>query len=176
MSHYDWTPEVEAWVFDAARQGLTAHQIAVRLPPDSRGRIPSRNAVTGKLFRARHAPSGAASGPAASAISGTQPPVPVRARKPKKLGATIVRNGAVPLMRVVAKGAAQKPAKAGKQAGIPLLELRDKQCRWPVTDLDSYGKYLFCGEVCVTGSSYCQEHEHRSWNSRACARDEDQAA
>jgi hypothetical protein len=42
-----------------------------------------------------------------------------------------------------------------------LLDLRNNECRWPVTPPASEipGFYLFCGAPTVAGESYCRRHK-----------------
>src|SRR5882672_891461 len=46
--------------------------------------------------------------------------------------------------------------------GIPLLELKHDDCRWPINKPPRGGEYLFCGEKALSGCVYCGEHERRA--------------
>lgn len=45
---------------------------------------------------------------------------------------------------------------------LPLVDLGQRQCRWPVNDADHDGIHLFCGHETELGSSYCPHHFERS--------------
>jgi GcrA cell cycle regulator len=43
---------------------------------------------------------------------------------------------------------------------LPLAELENNECRYPVTD---DAPFLFCGQPQAEGSSYCAHHHHLCW-------------
>ena len=45
------------------------------------------------------------------------------------------------------------------EGAFHILDLKDRQCRWPVTKGDDH---RFCGRTQTAGSSYCREHLKRS--------------
>lgn len=48
--------------------------------------------------------------------------------------------------------------------GLPLGDLKEQDCRWPVQS------GLFCGSISMSGKSYCPYHHHRSISSQPALR------
>lgn len=46
--------------------------------------------------------------------------------------------------------------------GIPLIELTDKTCKWPIGDPLEPG-FRFCGHQSEEGKPYCERHGKRAW-------------
>jgi hypothetical protein len=57
---------------------------------------------------------------------------------------------------------APPPPRPPRPDGVPLLDLTQSECRWPVRDTPSY---LFCAEpVAGPGISWCADHIKRVYN------------
>ena len=50
--------------------------------------------------------------------------------------------------------------------GVSLLDLRDRQCRWPLGDRIEPAT-RFCGHDALTGDSYCPTHRAAAYPPRA---------
>jgi len=48
---------------------------------------------------------------------------------------------------------------------IPLLDLEDRMCRWPIGDPKDKG-FGFCGHATAHGKSYCRQHQALAWNTQ----------
>jgi GcrA cell cycle regulator len=54
---------------------------------------------------------------------------------------------------------------ADKPLMIPLLDLEDRMCRWPIGDpRDKI--FGFCGHCAVRGKPYCKHHQDLAWNTQ----------
>jgi hypothetical protein len=58
--------------------------------------------------------------------------------------------------------------KRSKTVGIPLLELREGQCRWPVDDKQPPRR--FCADPTVGLTSWCEVHAQRAFGALREAR------
>jgi hypothetical protein len=67
-----------------------------------------------------------------------------------------------PARAVIAPPPPPPPRPRPRPGGVPLLDLAQGECRWPVRDTPSY---LFCAEpVAGPGISWCTEHFKRAHN------------
>ena len=48
-------------------------------------------------------------------------------------------------------------SKKGKRKGVQLVDLKPTSCRWPEGDPKD-PDFCFCGQECVNGKIYCEEH------------------
>jgi len=55
--------------------------------------------------------------------------------------------------------AAPPPSRDG---GLTILQLREGDCRWPEGER---APYIFCGQVCEIGKSFCPEHYDRVYHA-----------
>ena len=75
-------------------------------------------------------------------------------RKPRKPRKRVrVKSGAVVVARPVTE----------PHNGVPLLELRDGICRFPLGPVEQRPPYLYCGDATELGYSYCGEHYARAY-------------
>jgi len=59
-----------------------------------------------------------------------------------------------------AKPPLSAPRKQYAGPPVPLLQLKEASCRWPVAEED--GQHLFCGQQAV--GTYCPEHARKAFN------------
>lgn len=145
MSAPQWTPEMEDVLLDMWNRGKTSGAIACRIKR-------SRSAVIGKLHRLGLIPSGRASAAAAEA----------RKRAAEKVRRKAVIHKLVPSNRAKWRPAGPMPdSDEGRTDLIPLAELTNRTCRWPVGHPKEPG-FGFCGRHSLDGESYCAEHHVRA--------------
>ena len=138
-----WTEDEKQHVRTKWTKGFSASQIS-RTVSAIFGNSRSRNAVIGQVHRM---------GLAARAT----PTRPVKIKR---------KTRRAPPSKPVAK-AKPKPAPAKKpepevlepEGAFHILDLKEHQCRWPVTKGDDH---RFCGRSQAAGSSYCRAHLKRS--------------
>lgn len=58
-------------------------------------------------------------------------------------------------------------AKGEGRRGVPLVQIRDGLCRFPLWDLDGAPDFLMCGCAARDGQSYCEGHRARTSAARA---------
>lgn len=136
MPKSSWTEERVELLKKLWDEGKTAAQIAETL-----GGV-TRNAVIGKAHRLKL--SGRAS--------------PIKTSKKVKTN-TVAKSGQKIAGQV---GRRIKPApefvdKAPSGDGVSLLELRERNCRWPLGD-PQHDDFKFCGCASLPGIPYCAEH------------------
>lgn len=51
--------------------------------------------------------------------------------------------------------------------GVPLVQIREGLCRFPLWDLDGAPDFLMCGCAAPAGQSYCEGHRARTSAARA---------
>ena len=140
----DWTPERIEILKDLWNKGFSGTQIACEL-----GNV-SRNAVIGKVHRL--------------GLGGRK--TPSRPRSKKQVAQLAAARGAV--KRTSKPKPKPKPRQMPPRPSntIPLEDLNDSVCRWPIGDGPPYA---FCGCKVKPGSSYCPEHakiakgKHSGW-------------
>lgn len=80
-----------------------------------------------------------------------------------------VRGGLVSLNRLKSAPASPKPAPKmvavqPQTAGVPLLDLGPRQCKFCINEPErGANAHLFCGEVTEIGKSWCAWHEQIVW-------------
>jgi len=156
-----WTPERKQMVKEMLREGLTGDQIAARI-----GDGITRNAVIGFVHR----------NPDLKAIGFKRSPGPQNIEKKRDLAIAAkrrknVRGGTVSLNKIKAIQARaivelfdavpDIPGRFGapQVAGMPLMMLGPRHCRWCVNspEIGTNG-HLFCGEVKQPDRPYCAYH------------------
>ncbi len=123
-----WTDERVALLKRLWCEGKTAAEIAKEL-----GNV-SRNAVIGKAHRLK--------------LSNRVSPI----QQNKKPVAPVTRPQAAPTEVRIQKIAAQDNRK-----GVPLMDLKASECRWPLGDPRDQA-FGFCGCRSIPGLPYCGEH------------------
>lgn len=139
----EWTDDRVNTLRKLCAEGLAFSRIAERLGT-------TRSAVIGKASRMR---------------IGKSPSLPSRQKPVTKFGKQILTPPHVRKLRdFEAKMKAAAPKQEPKQKVvdgapaplmIPLLDLTETSCRWPVS---SEPPHKFCGHEKVSGSSYCSFH------------------
>ena len=59
--------------------------------------------------------------------------------------------------------ASEPPSEEVLKAGVTLMQLTDKTCRWPLGDVRDPG-FIYCGELPLEGCPYCEEHAKIAYN------------
>ncbi|CAM5397240.1 hypothetical protein AFEL58S_01977 [Afipia felis] len=141
----NWTPLEKKIVEKLAREGKSAEQIAQHV--SRHGRTASRSAVLGLLWRMGVTSKGCQGAPRR------------KSPQPRKVEPrAVVTAPAAPVAPVV-----EAPVKVVCEdvTLVPLLQLKDHHCRWPIGDVGEPG-FGFCGCSKIAGSSYCQAHTRRA--------------
>lgn len=125
-----WTDERVALLKKLWGEGKTAAEIATTL-----GGV-TRNAVIGKAHRLK--------------LSNRMSPI--QANKKTKAPANTSKPP-VPVQKRVRK----KDVEIPKGKGLKLMDLAPSMCRWPSGDPQEED-FGFCGEKCVAGLPYCDDH------------------
>lgn len=174
MAYY-WTDERVTKLRELVADGISYAQIAAELSPDELGNYLTRNAISGKCHRL--------------GISAPVMPNRPRAKrgKPKQLrevGFKAVKRStrnesimdASPFSRgwVKAKHSIGTPCVRAVRSEVPrprcapvcqeplrvpLWELEDAMCRWPLGDA---GSVCYCGVATIAKKRYCDYHEYVS--------------
>lgn len=167
----DGGPERRERVLSLWKQGLTAGQIEQEL----RGEYGiSRSAVMGIVKRARERGN-------LEDQTRQQAPIAKKRLKPSRTLAStgFVHCGTLPFPNPSAspKPAAPRPEPQEKPLGLLLMDLEDKQCRWPL-DTESEGirdRWLFCGlpkmDPGDPACRYCLCHWKRSMSEEGLRRE-----
>lgn len=124
-----WTDERVALLKKLWVEGRTAAEIAKEL-----GDV-TRNAVIGKAHRLK--------------LSNRISPIQQNPKKPVKANDDKPVQKASPVARVVRAPVNVK--------GIPLTELKERMCRWPLGD-PREADFKFCGCDTALGLPYCEDH------------------
>jgi hypothetical protein len=144
------------------RPGMSARDIMVAIG------APSRNAVIGYYSRYRQELS-------VFPLEGVGG-VAIRLSPEEKHRRTLERNRRYQAVKSIAassgdrRKAVSRPVIAKpvlvppKTDGVPLLECRDRRCKFAITPHDApKDAHLFCGEVTEPGKSWCAWHEQIVW-------------
>ena len=139
----DWTKDRIDWLLRLRSAGLTGSQIASRMGI-------SRSAAIGKLYR----------------LNGSKPVRESAKRnsssimKPSASSySSYVMTSAVNTLRKISeKMEAASPPELPMKRAIPLVDLPENGCRWPVNDPAHGQEFLFCGDHKMGGKSYCRHH------------------
>ena len=145
-----WTPDRIETLTRLWNDGLAASVIAAKL-----GEV-TRNAVIGKVHRL---------GLAGRKTTSRQP-VPRRTSPRRdRLGRVEPR---LPSSRFMRPASPLPPSPPSPVAALmlPLRQLRDDQCRWPIGDPREAG-FGFCGRRKSTGIPYCEHHAAIAYNPAA---------
>jgi GcrA cell cycle regulator len=154
-----WTGPQEDLLRQLVGEGLSASEIALRMPGKS------RNAVLGKAWRL--------------GLMGAERPRRVttkrkrrsprrkpQARKEFVLFNTlgfIDKNSRVKKVHLVQDGYVPKPEDPAPEGQRKtLLELEEHHCRWPIGEVLS-SEFHFCGADRVTGLPYCEAHCRKAY-------------
>lgn len=131
--------------------GLSASQIAARLGGTT------RNAVIGKISRLRLPPRVTTSRVNAARNRNKHQPYIWHRNKGKPF---VFTNKLPPLPQLPLP-----PAEEYDRARVSVIEVKDKECRWPVGDPAAAGAHnpLFCGLPAVLGQPYCEVHCRRAF-------------
>jgi GcrA cell cycle regulator len=153
-----WTEERVELLKKLWSDGLSASQIAGRL-----GEV-TRNAVIGKVHRLGLAGRATTSRVRSARPRNRMAHLPLRPSRVqyrthgnvalKPVYDTIERP--MVALSIVPKYI-EEPADMPAPLRLPLLDLRESSCRWPIGDPQDENFY-FCGHQKRTGSSYCEHH------------------
>ena len=131
-----WTPELIKELKRLWNKGLTTVEIGNRIGM-------SKNAVVGKAHRL--------------GLEGRPSPIKrekkkitenVKVEEKKKKEPEVIQETTI--VETV------KPKK-NKRKGVQLVDLKPNSCRWPEGD-PKEPDFCFCGQECVNGKIYCEEH------------------
>jgi hypothetical protein len=135
-----WTPELTRRAWSMYLEGMSGRQIASSLEL-------TRGTVMGKLHREK--------------IRRGYEPRPRGSRLLKiKRRPSVSRSGPQIMSAIAARRRAERRVHSGTQrseGGVPLLDLRDGECRWPMDDAGT----LFCSAPALPERSYCETHHAR---------------
>lgn len=137
-----WTQEMLETAVQLARDGLSAGQIAVEI-----GNGVSRNAVIGKLHRAKHRLSDL-NGRVRQAKSPTEK-IAARVKTERRVK---IKEASAPIKRMSRELA---HLAVERKDGVELVDLECHHCRWPHGD----GRDVwYCGRQRDGEASYCEGH------------------
>jgi GcrA cell cycle regulator len=152
----NWTDERVELLKKLWGEGLSASQIAAQL-----GGV-TRNAVIGKVHRL------SLSG-RAKPVSSTPPPRKVRALSPHRSaprhyvsGNTALAPNSNPLPRRLPAPVPIENVVVPIPMNVPLLDLNEQTCRWPVGEPASDG-FVFCGHKNWNSLPYCEYHSRLAY-------------
>lgn len=176
----EWTEAYERILRQGYKEGLSASQIAARIPGMS------KNSVIGKAHRlgvVHKNPRGASSGkrgPAPRSGASMIKPTP-RNDDPRGIEMRVAALKDISAEMKLAAGVKTQPLPTFKEAVsgpllIPLLELEASMCKWSCAECPETGLHLFCGHQRVPGSAYCGPHASRAYQSVAKYRSKDRQA
>ena len=139
-----WTDERVALLKKLWGEGKSAAEIAKAL-----GGGLTRNAVIGKAHRLK--------------LSNRISPIQQNNKKPVS---------AVPRIVEEKKAPAPAPAKVikNKGSGVQMVELKERMCRWPHGDPKEAHNFFFCGDECVPGLPYCDDHAKAAYQAPSRSR------
>lgn len=135
--HFDWTDEAIADLRRMKAEGKSFSEIAATIGA-------SRNACIGKAHRLEIVGKPAKSGIKAGAAPRERKPRPPKPPKPPKVVAIKPAPPSPP------------PRLPDNRKGVPFLDARPGQCRWPLWDrLTPFEAKEICGEPAMPGKPYC---------------------
>jgi hypothetical protein len=136
VDRYEWNDEAISDLRRMKAEGKSFSEIAAAL------RGPSRNACIGKATRLGIV-SAKPAAPSAKPARAARPPREPKPRRPKPL-------------KVVAIKPEPPPRLSDNRKGVPFLDARPGQCRWPLWDhLTPFEAKEICGEPAMPGRPYC---------------------
>ena len=115
------------------------------------GKSYTRSAIGGRAWRLRLCSPNAA----APRVGVPQPRTPARVA-----ASEAQRKPAQPILRRVIQMPYPIRCDDPEALNVPLVELRDSHCRWPVAGERAHT--LFCGRLRLEASSYCPRHHDQS--------------
>ena len=143
------------------RLGLSNRGPAVSSGDDAKTAEPAKPKVAApKAAPAKKEPEPAPPAPAPTVARRT-PPVIRDATQPRAPGAPTPEEEA-------ARATLAEIEKIAKK--IPLLELTERTCKWPIGD-PTEEDFAFCGLACVPGKPYCQYHVAVAFQPMSSRRD-----
>lgn len=155
---FQWTEEATTEAFRMWQDGRSASEIGAHFGV-------SRNAVLGKVHRAamasRSTPHLNRSRPRKAAPKERAP----KAARPRVPRSQPQRD---PLPAFKAAGPMPDTAAVEGSRRVPLIELTNSMCRWPIGDPKEPG-FGFCGLPAAEGRSYCRAHHRRAYNGVSAA-------
>ena len=145
-----WTPDLIKELKRLWNKGLTTVEIGNRIGM-------SKNAVVGKAHRlgleGRPSPIKRDKKKEHVVTHTTTKKVPV-ASKPKIVESSILPPEPVFEVEPIVEKVVPKKK---KHKGVQLVDLKPNSCRWPEGDPKD-PDFCFCGQECVPGKIYCEEH------------------
>lgn len=155
-----WSAEDDAKLRKLTDEKLSANQISMLMP----GR--SRNAVIGRQHRLKINGKGKMGRPAGFPFTASRVLTPPHVQELKRLEA---KMKAAPIPKQTQELKQTAPDDAPAPLMIPLLDLTDQMCRWPVNSPERGEEFLFCAHGKERGSPYCSFHESIAWAGRPSA-------
>lgn len=139
VDRFDWTDEAIADLRRMKAEGKSFSEIATAL------RGPSRNACIGKATRLGIV-SAKPSSPREKPARAARPPRERKPRPPKPPKVVAIKPEPPP----------PPPRLPDNRKGVPFLDARPGQCRWPLWDrLTPFEAKEICGEPAMPGKPYC---------------------
>lgn len=140
-----WTSEMIDKLRQMWKQGLTTSEIAKKIGV-------SKNSIVGKVHR----------------LNLTARPSPIKKKEDLALEQPAQKNvekaakhtksvKKVKIEPVEISPTVVMPTPVEKEGCIPLTELDNHTCRWPIGDPRDEG-FCFCGKKVRSGQTYCEEH------------------
>lgn len=151
-----WSGVVRVTIAKLLSDGLTARQIADRLPF-----AVSRNAIIGLVHRDQTLRAIGFKNKPRKPRGQKKENMPKPERRPEK-PAIISAPAEIPPPVVVEPPPPAEPPPSLRREGVPLVEIRDGQCRFPMWDLDGAPDFVMCGKAAPQGQSYCEGHRART--------------
>jgi len=179
-----WTDERVEKLTSLWNDGMSASQIAKEL-----GGV-TRNAVIGKVHRLGLASRTAGKGETSAAVSPAPSPAPAKpkprataeasAPKPqptapveekKAVTNTPVVADEQPPFELPSENAVDIAAIDMTARKLPLMELTERTCKWPIGDPSRGDEFYFCGQPAAAGKPYCEGHSSAAYQPMSSRRD-----
>ncbi len=146
----DWTEERVVALHSLWNEGLSAAAIAARL-----GAGFTRNAVLGKVFRAKNSDAPFLSRAVRTSVRNANRPPTTNTNLQTRTEPRIPRVAPLaPLGRLRPKVVLLPPSDASR---VTIVQLTDKTCRWPIGD-PMREDFCFCGHTPKEDKPYCEFH------------------
>jgi GcrA cell cycle regulator len=142
-----WTEEITAALRQCMASKMTFEKAADALNARF-GKAYSRSAIGGRCWRIKLKSLNPAAAPAGKP----------QERTPARVAASEARR--IPIHRRVIQMSAPIRCDDPEALNVPMVELRDSHCRWPVSGERAHT--LFCGRLRLEASSYCPRHHDLS--------------
>lgn len=150
FSHPKWTVLQDAFRHACIDNGMTFKKTAAAVNAKF-GTNYTRSAVAGRAGRVGQKSKNSPAAP--KGAPQIQTPARVAASQAR-------RKPAQPILRRVIQMSAPIRCDDPEALNVPLVELRDSHCRWPVSGERAHT--LFCGRLRLEASSYCPRHHDQS--------------